>query len=188
MDLILWRHAEAIELPEEGNDMDRNLTPKGERQAVRMSAWLDRVLPQGTRIFSSPATRCEQTVLALGRRYKLREELSPNGHPDEVLALTQWPLAKSAVLVVGHQPYLGQVVAKISFLEVSGFSSTSMPAARSKGMVSSKIRPLDKANVIISLFQCPHRALSVWSPSSRTLCPSGRCAAHGFGHWPPSQP
>ena len=117
MDLILWRHAEAIELPEEGNDMDRNLTPKGERQAVRMSAWLDRVLPQGTRIFSSPATRCEQTVLALGRRYKLREELSPNGHPDEVLALTQWPLAKSAVLVVGHQPYLGQVVAKLFDME-----------------------------------------------------------------------
>ena len=113
MDLILWRHAEAIELPEDGNDMDRYLTAKGERQATRMSAWLDRVLPQGTRIFSSPATRCEQTVLALGRRYKVREELSPNGHPDEVLSLAQWPLAKSAVLVVGHQPYLGQVVAKL---------------------------------------------------------------------------
>ena len=122
MDLILWRHAEAIELPEDGNDMDRYLTPKGERQAVRMSAWLDRVLPQGTRIFSSPATRCEQTVLALGRRYKLREELSPNGQPDEVLALTQWPMAKSAVLVVGHQPYLGQVVAKLFEMKSSDCS------------------------------------------------------------------
>ncbi|MFN0004745.1 MAG: SixA phosphatase family protein [Burkholderiaceae bacterium] len=113
MDLILWRHAEAIELAESGNDMDRHLTPKGERQAARMSIWLDRVLPQGTRIFCSPATRCEQTVMALGRRYKLREELSPNGQGQEVLDLVQWPVAKGAVMVVGHQPYLGQVVAKL---------------------------------------------------------------------------
>jgi len=113
MDLILWRHAEAIELAESGNDMDRHLTPKGERQAARMSKWLDRVLPQGTRIFCSPATRCEQTVMALGRRYKLREELSPNGQAQEVLDLVQWPVAKGAVMVVGHQPYLGQVVAKL---------------------------------------------------------------------------
>jgi phosphohistidine phosphatase len=113
MDLILWRHAEAIELAESGNDMDRHLTPKGERQAARMSIWLDRVLPQGTRIFCSPATRCEQTVMALGRRYKLREELSPNGQAQEVLDLVQWPVAKGAVMVVGHQPYLGQVVAKL---------------------------------------------------------------------------
>ena len=113
MDLILWRHAEAIELAESGNDMDRHLTPKGERQTARMSIWLDRVLPQGTRIFCSPATRCEQTVMALGRRYKLREELSPNGQAQEVLDLVQWPVAKGAVMVVGHQPYLGQVVAKL---------------------------------------------------------------------------
>jgi len=118
MDLILWRHAEAIELPENGNDMDRYLTPKGERQAARMSIWLDRVLPQGTRIFCSPATRCEQTVMALGRRYKIREELSPNGLLQEVLDLAQWPSAKTAVMVVGHQPYLGQVVAKLFGMEL----------------------------------------------------------------------
>lgn len=122
MDLILWRHAEAIDLPENGNDLDRHLTPKGERQAARMSAWLDRVLPQGTRIFCSPATRCEQTVLPLGRRYKLREELSPNGHPDEVLDLIQWPSSKGAVLIVGHQPYLGQMVAKLFEMKSSDCS------------------------------------------------------------------
>jgi phosphohistidine phosphatase len=51
--------------------------------------------------------------MALGRRYKLREELSPNGQAQEVLDLVQWPVAKGAVMVVGHQPYLGQVVAKL---------------------------------------------------------------------------
>jgi phosphohistidine phosphatase len=118
MDLILWRHAEAIELAENGNDMDRHLTPKGERQAARMSVWLDRVLPQGTRIFCSPAVRCEQTVMALGRRYKLREELSPNGQVQEVLELVQWPMAKGAVMVVGDQPYLGHIVADLFDMKV----------------------------------------------------------------------
>jgi phosphohistidine phosphatase len=75
-----------------------------------MAAWLDRTLPLGTRIICSPALRCEQTVLALGRPYKLRKELSPDGQAEDVLQLAQWPLAKHAVLVVGHQPYLGQVV------------------------------------------------------------------------------
>ena len=43
-----------------------------------MAAWLDRQLPEGTRIVCSPARRCEQTVLALGRKYKLRSELAPD--------------------------------------------------------------------------------------------------------------
>jgi len=119
MDLILWRHAEAIDVELMDNDLERYLTPRGERQAQRMAHWLDRMLPQGTRIICSPAKRCEQTVLALGRRYKLREELSPSGHAQEVLELSQWPHSKNPVLVVGHQPYLGQTVAKLMKTESS---------------------------------------------------------------------
>ncbi|MCX7742520.1 MAG: histidine phosphatase family protein, partial [Tepidimonas sp.] len=44
MDLILWRHAEAEDLDETdeggGDDLSRRLTPKGEKQAARMAAWL----------------------------------------------------------------------------------------------------------------------------------------------------
>ena len=42
MDLILWRHAEAFDLAEGGTDLERMLTPRGEKQAARMAAWLDR--------------------------------------------------------------------------------------------------------------------------------------------------
>ena len=77
MDLIFWRHAEAEDWTEGCDDMQRSLTSRGEKQAKRMAAWLDRQLPEGTRIVCSPARRCEQTVLALGRKYKLRTELSP---------------------------------------------------------------------------------------------------------------
>ena len=38
MDLILWRHAEAEELAEAGDDLARALTSRGEKQAARMAA------------------------------------------------------------------------------------------------------------------------------------------------------
>jgi phosphohistidine phosphatase len=37
MDLVLWRHAEAHEALEGGDDMARVLTSRGEKQAFRMA-------------------------------------------------------------------------------------------------------------------------------------------------------
>ena len=123
MDLILWRHAEAEDgLPGEElsvRDLDRSLTQRGEKQALRMAAWLDRQLPEGTRILVSPARRCEQTALALGRKYKIRSELAPDATPAQLLELVQWPVHKYPVLVIGHQPILGQTIALLLALKES---------------------------------------------------------------------
>jgi phosphohistidine phosphatase len=113
MDLILWRHAEAEEAAEGQDDLRRSLTSRGEKQAARVAAWLDRQLPEGARIVCSPARRCEQTVLALGRKFKIRDELAPEATAADVLEVAQWPSAKQAVLVVGHQPVLGEVIAQL---------------------------------------------------------------------------
>jgi phosphohistidine phosphatase len=111
MDLIFWRHAEAFDALEGQDDLSRTLTPKGEKQAVRMSQWLDRQLPEGIRVMSSPAVRCEQTVKALGRKVKYKSELLPNASLDDLLVTAGWPDSKMSVLIVGHQPVLGQAVA-----------------------------------------------------------------------------
>jgi phosphohistidine phosphatase len=113
MDLVLWRHAEAQEWVESCDDMARSLTSRGEKQAARMASWLDRQLPEGTRILVSPSRRTEQTAIALGRKYKVRPELAPDGSVDQLLELVQWPVAKGCVLVVGHQPTLGQTIAQL---------------------------------------------------------------------------
>ena len=113
MDLILWRHADAQDELQGLDDLQRALTPRGEKQAGRIAQWLDRSLPESTRILCSPALRCEQTILTLGRKYELREELAPGKEPDKLLSATDWPQARQPVLVVGHQPMLGQVVAKL---------------------------------------------------------------------------
>ena len=111
MDLILWRHAEAFEAREGENDLDRALTPKGERQAQRMADWLNQRLAHSTRILVSPALRCQQTAKALGRKFKTLAELAPDGNGEALLKAARWPDASEPVLVVGHQPTLGLVAA-----------------------------------------------------------------------------
>ena len=66
MDLILWRHAEAQDEDESGDDLKRSLTARGEKQAARMAAWLDRHLPEGTRILCSPARALRADRAAAG--------------------------------------------------------------------------------------------------------------------------
>ena len=119
MDLILWRHAEAQEWVEGCDDMARKLTSRGEKQASHMAHWLDRQLPENTRVLVSPSRRTEQTAMALNRKYKIRPELAPGANVTQLLELVQWNTGKGTVLVVGHQPTLGQTIAQLI-----GFSDT----------------------------------------------------------------
>lgn len=111
MDLILWRHAEAFEMREVQDDLDRALTPKGERQALRVAAWLNRQLPASARVLVSPARRTQQTVEPLERKFKTSAALAPGGTVEALLHAVRWPDAREPVLVVGHQPTLGLAAA-----------------------------------------------------------------------------
>ncbi|AMP09641.1 histidine phosphatase super family protein [Collimonas arenae] len=108
MELILWRHAEAeIGEPDEG----RALTGKGHKQAWKMADWLDHNLPNSCKIISSPATRTVQTAEALGRKFKTHPHLAPDCSAEQLLAVANWPFNREPVLIIGHQPTLGQVAA-----------------------------------------------------------------------------
>lgn len=110
MELILWRHAEA----EEGTpDHARALTEKGSRQAGKIAAFLHQHLPRDPRILVSPATRTQQTVAAFTDHFTLAPTLSPGASAEAVLQAARWPDAGGTVLVVGHQPTLGEVAASL---------------------------------------------------------------------------
>lgn len=113
MDLILWRHAEAEEAAPGADDLARALTRKGQRQAERMSEWLQRRLAESTRVLASPALRCRQTVEALGRDFRTLDSLGPAADADDILDAARWPDAREPVLVIGHQPTLGRVAARL---------------------------------------------------------------------------
>ena len=62
MDLILWRHTEAVDATLRMPDAERTLTAKGERDAKRMAKWLNDRLPEDALILVSPAQRTQQTA------------------------------------------------------------------------------------------------------------------------------
>lgn len=110
MELILWRHTEAEDTTP---DLTRELTERGRKQAARMADWLNPRLPPDIRILASPATRAWQTAQALGREYELAPALATGARAEDVLAAAGWPDAAYPVLIVGHQPTLGQVAMQL---------------------------------------------------------------------------
>ena len=113
MDLILWRHAEA----EDGYgkpDAERELTKRGRKQAERVARWLRPLVGHDWRILASPARRTLQTVKPLERAFEESEAVGLDATPSTILRAAGWPVAGGAVLVVGHQPTLGQVAARLT--------------------------------------------------------------------------
>lgn len=115
LNLILWRHAHAEEVPLgwAGRDADRALTAKGLRQAQQMAVWLDARLPPDCDIVVSPALRTRQTADALRRPYRLCPAIATGARVDDFLHAVDWPAASGTVLAVGHQPTLGGVAARL---------------------------------------------------------------------------
>ena len=108
MELILWRHAEA----EDGiHDTERKLTAKGVKQASRMAKWLRARMANGAVILVSPAKRAQQTARALSPEFKTVKEIGLAASAEDVLLATGWPGADRTVVVVGHQPTLGESAA-----------------------------------------------------------------------------
>lgn len=111
MDLILWRHAEAEDGGGNIPDHKRRLTARGEKQAKQMAAWLRKRLPHRHRILVSPSERTQQTAHALELPYEVEAKIGVGASATDHLAAAQWPSDAGAVLLIGHQPTLGQTAA-----------------------------------------------------------------------------
>ncbi len=120
MDLLLWRHAEAVDsFPDE----QRELTNRGRRQAQSIAEWLAERRPKDLRVLVSPAKRTMQTARFFAREFEVDPRVGTAADYRSLLAATGWPDAAGAVLVIGHQPTLGETasflltgqVAELSF-------------------------------------------------------------------------
>lgn len=108
MNLILWRHAEAMDGQP---DIKRMLSAKGLQQASDMAEWLRSRLPANTRVIASPAERAKQTASALTDSFEIEQSISPGASADALLAALGWPNPADNVVIVGHQPTLGEAAA-----------------------------------------------------------------------------
>ena len=119
INLFLWRHAEA----EDGvPDLERALTGKGQRDAARVAKALARHLDEDGRIVVSPALRTRETAQPLADRVALPLEvdprLAPGARTGDVLDALEAAIAafsgdSPALVMVGHQPWVGQVARRL---------------------------------------------------------------------------
>jgi phosphohistidine phosphatase len=70
----------------------------------------------------SSATRTLQTVKPLGRKFEVNDAIGTGTNAETLIHATGWPDAKKNVLVVGHQPTLGEVAAELLGVEDGGLS------------------------------------------------------------------
>ena len=114
MNLYLIRHAQA-ELLEAGQvDADRKLTQKGLEQAKTLRRTFEHLNLHLDVVYSSPWRRARQTATALGgvaHHLEIMPELARA--PDQVLVEKLHAIAaqrpESALALVGHQPWIGEL-------------------------------------------------------------------------------
>jgi phosphohistidine phosphatase len=114
MQIILWRHAEAEDLAP--SDLARNLTLKGLKHAESMATWVRKQLHDdfgNWRVIASPANRAQQTAAALQMKFETIDSLAPDATPESILNAARWPDSAFNVIVIGHQPTLGMVAARL---------------------------------------------------------------------------
>ena len=120
--IILWRHAQAEDLFDGDDmvqsDMQRALTQKGQRQAADMATWLKPRLPKATLLQCSPALRAFQTAEALqdvnkSCKINISQALKPGVSLNTVLACIAQINSCDSLVLVGHQPWLGQLAAHL---------------------------------------------------------------------------
>ena len=113
MQLIFFRHGEAEEVNAMGEDAIRSLTDKGAKRTKRMGKMLAQLIPAQcrTQIWSSPLLRARQTADILSERLaakvKLHDAIS-NGDFESLRLLLDQCQKEDCVIVVGHQPFLGE--------------------------------------------------------------------------------
>lgn len=115
MRIFLVRHAEAQPLDTVENDEDRALTPEGAEKTRKACRGLRRMDLFPNRILSSPLKRALQTAdiikteLGFVGDTEPVEELAPGADPEDIIAFLE-TLHIEQILLVGHQPLLGQIV------------------------------------------------------------------------------
>jgi phosphohistidine phosphatase len=111
MELLLWRHAEALE---GSPDSARALSPRGEQQARRVAAWLNVHAPENLRLLVSPAVRTRQTAGFFRQEAEVCEALSIGAKLADILSVLKHQDADTPLLLVGHQPLLGKIAARLA--------------------------------------------------------------------------
>ena len=114
--IYLVRHGEAEDVSGTGRDRDRALTPEGHTRTRRAARGLSRFEAAPALLVSSPLLRARETadeiatVFSRARR-EVWDELSPGVDEYAIVARIEAVNAREDVMLVGHEPDLGELLA-----------------------------------------------------------------------------
>jgi phosphohistidine phosphatase len=119
MDFYIVRHGEAGKsLSSLRKDRERSLTATGRRQTENLAKFLQGLGLKFDEVVTSPLPRARETaeLLVKGQRkvdLQVWEELRPEGDKEAMLSRLAKLGHNSKVLLVGHEPYLGVLIADL---------------------------------------------------------------------------
>jgi len=120
-ELYILRHAKSDWAAGAAEDSERPLNKRGRKDAPRMGSWMrEHYLYPGI-VYCSTAVRARETLEAVARELALPQEriiLLPNLYLANLEALLrvlrEIPVQESAVMIVGHNPGLDELVTYLS--------------------------------------------------------------------------
>jgi phosphohistidine phosphatase len=123
MNLYVLRHGIAVEpgTPGYEKDYERPLTSKGRHQLRQIAGAMKKMDLRFDLILSSPFLRAKQTAEIIAESLKLKKQpgfsdaLTPDGNPKALIRqLNELKPVPENVLLVGHEPYLSQLIALLT--------------------------------------------------------------------------
>jgi phosphohistidine phosphatase len=158
--LWLLRHGEAV--PHESKpDFDRELTPRGERQAVAAGEALARLGLEFSACYTSPLIRARDTAELACQHLSIapepRDALSKDFDAGDARELLAEQGDGERILVVGHNPAFEQVVHDLTGARVD-FKKGGVAAVRMSGATGELIallRPRELESLAVSALPQP---------------------------------
>ena len=118
MDLLVLRHGEAGKRSPLPGDFKRTLTTEGRQEIAELSNGLKSLEVKLDYVLTSPLLRAKNTaeIIAKSLKYngKIEEldSLKPEGNKLEFYSVLSKLKRDSVVLVVGHEPYLSEMISQ----------------------------------------------------------------------------
>jgi phosphohistidine phosphatase len=142
MDLFILRHGEA-DKSSDTDDFARSLTVGGTRDVTHVARWLKGLDMKFDVIITSPLKRANQTasivakILDIENKLMDWDELQPESNRIELYhkLLSKQFEEESAVLIVGHEPYLSTLISEI----ISEAESSSRIVLKKAGLAKMRI-------------------------------------------------
>jgi phosphohistidine phosphatase len=148
MELFILRHGEAGQRSTQASDRVRPLTSAGKVEILEIGKALKVMGLKFDLVVTSPLKRAYDTamivsdIFKIGNRVQVWNELAPEGKRTEIYRKISQLREEYAVLVVGHQPLLGEIVSDMIH---KGKSSPCNLLLKKGGVV--RLRLLTKSNI-----------------------------------------